>query len=273
MMGTVHGVHELRATVPTGPILVMSPHFDDAALSCAALLERHEPITVYDVFTQRPEPEQVTDWDTRCGFAGSNEAIDARWAEEHDAFEGSPHVVAAVDLLEGHYRTGLRDPRDTERVISAIDSWIAENAASGPVTVALPVGAGSPLGVPTSFVTRLRARRAGTFAFSNSRDHVWVRDTALEHLRASPEVSIWLYEEYPYQFAMGGERVVPAIETWMERTAALRVLPVDRGLKAQRVAAYTSQLGLLFRSTGARAIERALPRVERYWELSPRDSA
>jgi hypothetical protein len=257
--------------VPAGPILVLSPHLDDAALSCGALLERAEPITVYDVFTQRPEPAQVTDWDTRCGFTGSNQAMDARWAEEHEAFDGSPHVFAAVDLLDGQYRTGPRDPRDTARVGEAIDSWIAANStARGDVLiVALPVGAGTPLGVTTSSATRWRARRAGTFAFTNSPDHVWVRDTALEHLRGRTDISIWLYEEYPYQFAMGGDRVVPAIESWMERAAVPHVLSVDRGAKAQRVAAYGSQLSLLFRSTNRRSLERALPRVERYWELAP----
>ena len=264
---------EPLAAAPAGPILVLSPHLDDAALSCGALLERPGPITVYDVFTQRPEPEQVTDWDTRCGFAGSNEAMDARWAEEHVAFDGSQHLFAAIDLLDGQYRPGARDERDTAHLARAIDGWIATNAGDGPMIVALPVGAGTPHGVPPTLPVRWRARRAGTFAFTNSLDHVWVRDTALEHLRDRPDLTIWLYEEYPYQFAMGGHRVVPAIETWLGRTAALRVLPVERAAKARRVAAYESQLELLFRSTSTRALERALPRVERYWELLVRQGA
>ncbi len=269
----MHGVPEPRTAAPAGPILVLSPHLDDAALSCGALLERAEPITVYDVFTQRPEPEQLTDWDTRCGFTGSNEAMDARWAEEYEAFDGSPHVFAAVDLLDGQYCTGPRDPRDAERVTKAIDSWLAANRSAASVTIAMPVGAGTPLGVSTSFPRRWRARRAGTFAFSNSPDHLWVRDTALEHLRERADVAVWLYEEYPYQFAMGGDRVVPAIETWLERTAVLRLLAVDQAAKARRIAAYTSQLELLFRSTSPRALQRALPRVERYWELVAPDPA
>ena len=66
--------------VPSGPLLVLSPHFDDAALSCGALLARTEPLTVLDVFTRRPEPEQATEWDRRCGFRGSDEAMAARFA-------------------------------------------------------------------------------------------------------------------------------------------------------------------------------------------------
>jgi len=149
----------------------------------------------------------------------------------------SARIDPPVTLLDGQYCTGPRDPRDTERVTKAIDSWIAANRSAASVTIAMPVGAGTPLGVSTSFRKRWHARRAGTFAFSNSPDHLWVRDTALEHLRDRTDVVVWLYEEYPYQFAMGGDRVVPAIETWLGRTAVLRVLAVDKGAKARRIAA------------------------------------
>ena len=48
------------ASAPAGPLLLVSPHLDDAALSCAALLERDEPITVLDVFTLVHEPDRST---------------------------------------------------------------------------------------------------------------------------------------------------------------------------------------------------------------------
>jgi len=260
-------VPEARAAAPNGPLLLLSPHLDDVALSCAALLERAEPLTIYDVFTQRPEPEQFTELDKRCGFEGSNEAMDARWAEENQAFDGSPHAVAAVDLLDEQYRDGPRDDRDTLRLERALDSWLA--GIDGPVTVAMPVGAGAPRGVSISLATRWKARRAGTFALNNSADHFFVRDTAISHLRDADDVTFLLYEEYPYLYAMGGSRVVPMIETWVGRRAVGYELAVDPVAKARRVAAYTSQLDMLFRSHSVGALGRALPRTERYWELGP----
>ena len=255
-----------RAAAFDGPLLLLSPHLDDAALSCGALFERDEPFTVFDVFTQRPEPEQVTEWDTRCGFAGSNQAMNARWAEEHRAFAGSAHAFAAIDLLDGQYRDGPRDERDAARLERAIGAWLA--TMGGRAIVAMPVGAGTPRGLSTSFATRWKVRRRGTFAFGNSPDHLFVRDTAIAYLLDKPDVTIVLYEEYPYMFAMSGSRVVPAIERWAGRTAVEHVLRVDRHAKAERIAAYTSQLSLLFRSSAPDSLVRALPATERYWELS-----
>lgn len=261
-------------SVPTGPLLVVSPHLDDAALSCGALLDRAEPVEVCDVFTQRPEPEQFTRWDERCGFTGSHAAMAARWAEEQAAFAGSPHHLHRVDLLDGQYQPGPRPDADRTRLTRAIDEGLARvvagpDGAAEPVVVAVPMGAGTPSGVTPPLRARLRARRAGTFAFDNSPDHLYVRDTVLEHLRGRDDITIWCYEELPYHFAMGGERLVPTIERWTGRRAVVHDVPVDRTAKARRIAAYASQLPLLFRDPDPAAIERTLAPQERYWELRP----
>lgn len=254
------------AFVPDGPLLVLSPHLDDAALSCAALLARAEPLTVLDVFTQRPEPEQVTDWDRRCGFRGSDDAIAARWAEEQAAFAASPHHFAAVDLLDAQYTSGPRDDVDATRIARSIDAWLRE--VGGAATVAVPVGAGTPRGVSRSLLTRWRAKQAGTFVFDNSPDHLFVRDAALGHLRGRPEVDVVLYEEHPYLYSMRGDRLVPALAAWTGRDAQVHDVPVDVAAKAARVAKYSSQLGLLFRVTDEPALAKVLPRTERYWLLT-----
>lgn len=248
---------------------MLSPHLDDAALSCGALLARAEPLTVFDVFTQRPEPEQATEWDRRCGFRGSDEAMAARWAEEQAAFADSPHHFAAVDLLDGQYLTGPRDDADAGRLCRAIDLWVRE-ADAARVTVAVPVGAGTPRGVSKSLLTRWRAKRGGTFAFDNSPDHLFVRDTALEHLRGRPDVHLVLYEDFPYLYAMKGERVVPPLVRWVDREVRREVLAVDTAAKARRVAAYRSQLSLLFRTSDEAALAKVLPTTERYWHLVAR---
>lgn len=254
--------------VPSGPLLVLSPHLDDAALSCGALLARPEPVTILDVFTQRPEPEQVTDWDRRCGFRGSDEAMQARWAEEQAAFGDSPHEFLAVDLLDGQYRSGPRDDAEATRLQRSIDLWLQQ--VNGPVTIAMPVGAGTPRGVSKSFLTRLRARRGGTFAFDNSPDHLFVRDTALAHVGDLPHVHVVLYEDFPYLYAMRGDRLVPPLAAWVGRDVRRQELAVDVGAKARRVAAYGSQLSLLFRTADESALASVLPSVERYWHLIAR---
>jgi hypothetical protein len=255
-------------SVPTGPLLVISPHLDDAALSCGALLERDEPLTILDVFTQRPEPEQRTQWDTECGFAGSHAAMAARWAEEQAAFAGAQHRVEGADLLDGQYLPGLRDDADRRRLAGRLEEWL-EDHRDPHATVVVPLGAGTPPGVRPSARARLRARRAGTFAFDNSPDHLFARDVVLEQLRKQSDVSLWCYEEFPYRFAMDGSRLVRTIERWTHRTAVPHDLPVDRAAKARRIAAYASQLRMLFRDPDPAVIERTLEPTERYWELRP----
>lgn len=252
---------------PPGPLLLLSPHLDDAALSCGALLDRTEAVTVLDVFTHRPDPEQFTDWDRQCGFTGSHAAMAARWAEEQAAFDASPHVLEAVDLLDGQYLAGPRSDDDRRRITRRVDAWLAANADAYRPVVVVPVGAGTPLGLKAPLRSRLRARKAGTYAFSNSPDHLFVRDTVLEHLRERTDVALWCYEELPYLYALGGAGVVPAIERWTGRSAVVHDLPVDRAMKAKRIAAYESQLAKLFREPGVAEIERSLPPTERYWEL------
>jgi hypothetical protein len=253
-------------SVPAGPLLLISPHLDDAALSCGALLERAEPLTVLDVFTQRPEPEQRTRWDAECGFAGSHAAMAARWAEEKAAFAGTPHRVEGADLLDGQYLSGLRDDTDRGRLAALVDAWLASDRnARG--TVVAPIGAGTPSGVRPPVRARLRARRAGTYAFDNSPDHLFTRDVVLEQLRRRPEVALWCYEELPYHYSMDGSRLVRTLERWTGRTAVAHDLPVDRAAKAGRIAAYASQLPMLFRDPDPATIERTLAPTERYWEL------
>lgn len=257
----------VSAAVPSGPLLLLSPHLDDAALSCGAMLDRVEPITVHDVFTHRPDPEQFTAWDRQCGFDGSNAAMSARWAEEQAAFDGAPHTIEALDLLDGQYLAGTRADDDRRRITRRLDDWLHEHAGGAPPVVVTPVGAGTPVGLKAPLPARLRARRAGTYAFSNSPDHLFVRDTVLEHLRGRDDIDVWCYDEFPYHYALDGAHVVTALERWLGRTAVAHDLPVDRAAKATRIAAYASQLPKLFRATDVAAIEASLPATERYWQL------
>ncbi|MGI9540089.1 MAG: hypothetical protein ACR2N6_08075, partial [Miltoncostaeaceae bacterium] len=87
----------------TNPLLVVSPHPDDAALSCGALLDRELPVDIATVFTSAPTPPATTEWDRAAGFADSDEAVAARLAEERAAFADSPHRLHELGELDGQY--------------------------------------------------------------------------------------------------------------------------------------------------------------------------
>jgi LmbE family N-acetylglucosaminyl deacetylase len=65
------------------PLLVISPHLDDAVLGCSQLLSNHPGSLVATVFTASPsETIVLTEWDQGCGFKSSREAMDARRIED-----------------------------------------------------------------------------------------------------------------------------------------------------------------------------------------------
>lgn len=236
----------------------MSPHFDDAALSCAALLARDEPIDVLTVFAGEPDPPQRRPWDALTGFADSSESLAARRAEEVAAFAGTPHRMRTLDLIEDQYLEAPPRPASHARTL--------REAVAGFATVAVPAGAGRRRG-------RLRAwieARLRTFGGPLPHpDHEYARDAALAALAGRPEVAVLAYDELPYAFGGSGRR---ALED-AARAAGLRVgetvrAPVDRAAKAARIAAYASQVPHL--ATDRPPLDRpeSLPPAETYWRLA-----
>ena len=58
-------------------VLVVSPHFDDAALGAAHLLGSYPGSTVITVLAGRPAayPDEVTPWDAASGFAVGDDVV------------------------------------------------------------------------------------------------------------------------------------------------------------------------------------------------------
>lgn len=277
-------------TIPDGPLLVVSPHLDDAALSCAALIDREEPIDIVTVCTGRPRPPRQGDWDRVCGFADSDQAVAARLEEEFVAFAGTAHRLDRLDLLEAQYLDDPRPEHDRDTLGGYVTEWVAAHG-DRPVTVALPACAGRvyhglervvgmPRGTRRAAIKRLvgPVGRA-LLAWANKRvvtrddpvvhgDHRFVRDAVLDALAESPRARFLLYEEVPYLWGHpADEEVARASGRYGLRTTELGVA-VGRDAKARRVGAYRSQLPHLYRHQGHTLDSAAgLPPIERYWLL------
>jgi LmbE family N-acetylglucosaminyl deacetylase len=265
---------------PDGPLLVVSPHFDDVVLSCLALIDRGAPVTILQVFSGAPQPPVAADWDARSGFADSTAALVARRAEEAAAFAGTGHDFRSVGLIDAQYvdigPTGERPAADRQAIAEAIIEWIDEqtaDAASG-VTLALPVGAGRREGelVPVARVRALAARR---FLPSSHVDHRGARDGGVLAARARPHVQVLLYEELPYRQTRRGDRAARLVGACLtepgevSRPVERFDVAVDRPEKAARLRAYVTQLPLIFPAWALRGdrLRRVLPRRERYWRV------
>lgn len=260
--GTSLNGSDRSSEAPEGPLLIVSPHFDDAALSCAALLERSEPVDVLNVFTGEPDPPQRREWDLGSGFADSAVSMAARRAEERAAFTGSVHRLEQLDLLDSQYLYGERAETDRTRIETAIAGW-GEQVAGG--TIALPAGAGR---APSRTRARLR-RLLGEPGPERHPDHALARDAALGALGGLPHLVPLLYEELPYLWGVSAPREARKVARASRRRIVPLVLPVDRVRKAQRIAAYASQVPQLVVSGKSPDDPAVLPHLERYWWLPP----
>ena len=253
----------MRATnaSPTGRLLLVSPHLDDAALSCAALIERPEPIDVLTVFAGEPDPPRQGSWDNLTGFPSSRHSMAARRDEDAAAFSGTPHSMRTMSLLELQYHdVSSRASEDAAIIADALGAW----ADDGGGTVALPAGAGRRRSRLRARIERTIGPRGGTLPHE---DHVFLRDAGLAALVRRRDVTMLLYEELPYAWGGRAERAVAdAARPWGLNPAEIR-LPVDRIAKARRIGAYASQVPH-FWGDGRRLDDPdALPPVERYWRL------
>ena len=235
------------------PILVVEPHYDDAALSCSAFLDRERPLDVLTAFAGVPDPPRRGDWDRICGFADSRESIAVRAAESAAAFADLPHRLSTLPLLEGQY-VDVRESQDSGAVGSAIRAWADENPGG---LVALPAGAGRP----RDLLVRLARRRR----IPPHPDHLFVRDSALA--AADGRWTPVLYEELPYLVGRSPRKEVQRLAAGLGLAAKAVELPVNRARKAARIAVYRSQVRLISPPGMALDDPSALPAIERYWLL------
>src|SRR3984885_3791700 len=87
------------------PIVVVSPHFDDAALGAAHLLTSYPGSTVITVLAGRPPayPEEVSDWDAGGGFVAGEDVVAARQREDQAAMASMQATPVWLDFPDHQY--------------------------------------------------------------------------------------------------------------------------------------------------------------------------
>lgn len=225
------------------PVVVLSPHLDDAVLSCgdllAALPSGSGPAIVTVFSGAGPGPSAVTDWDRSCGFSAGDDVIAARQREDREAarlLDADPIWLCYPDDQQ---RDGASAPVEqiTERIRSVLDLRQAN-------TVLAPIGVLHP-------------------------DHRLLHLISL-HLSRSDHYRTWvLYKDLPYANEPGTSAVVSAslaeagvkdeTPTWEYGRCSER--------KLRALMAYRSQL----RGLGPRW--PAATRDEAYWAITDHFSA
>ena len=128
---------EKRENLGVGvPWLVISPHFDDAALSCGHLLALNPGSVVLTICSGVPEPGvAASSWDRLSGFMTAEQAARERRAEDEKALGVLATRQVTTDILDGPYRDPQTDIED-----KAVE-WIRRVMDEvSPERVAVPVG-------------------------------------------------------------------------------------------------------------------------------------
>jgi LmbE family N-acetylglucosaminyl deacetylase len=221
-------------------MLVISPHYDDAALSAGQLILGADMATmIVTVCAGRPNPAQSTSFDAKCGFADSNTAIVSRHDENEDAARVLGAATYDIGNLDGQYGT----PLDASFVMSTLARCVRVIPDDARIVVA-------PLGLVHA-------------------DHVAVADAvrSMRKFWSSHAIEVYAYEDLPAR-VVWPEEVSPALDVWRglgwSPTLAAPYPPGDLNTKLAACSMYASQWDEVCGVGGAACI--AVP--ERIWRMS-----
>jgi len=174
---------------PYGPVLVLSPHLDDAVIDCWSVLSDSDPVTVVTIYAGIPKPGPAGHWDALAGAQERAQRMRDRRAEDLAALALAGRSGVHLPFPQADHRTGPPPP------MSAVDRAVARHLPSASVVYA-----------PAVLGTR-------------HPDHALVRDYALA--LAAHGVPVRLYADAPYAVIYGW----PA---WVTGAAPDPHLDVDR---------------------------------------------
>lgn len=224
---------------PSGPVVVLSPHFDDGALSVSGILSGLTgPVLMVTVCGGVPstEGDQPAEWDARCGFESASAAAERRAAEDAQSCRTLGFQSLHLGERDSAYASDVRAGR---RPMEPLREYLAGQLGPGQA-VFVPLGVGS------------------------HPDHTSVRRVALEALHAKGTTTVWAYADLPYSSILpgwgsadwndegGGERLWQPDGAVAEPYRFTERRPVTLGLdewrrKRDAVLAHASQLAALGR--------------------------
>lgn len=235
--------------------IVLSPHFDDGALSAASVLCAAGPAALLvTVCGGEPDATGDDEWDRQCGFESGPAAARGRAAEDRAAAAVAGNPVLHLPLPDAPYRTAF--PLD--QIVEAVRQLIRPS-----VRLWAPVGIGS------------------------HPDHVGTRDAAISAARDSG-CTLALYADCPYAFITGWDatdETRAAEDRWTPRLAELsglvdavrpRVVELDDAAMRAKVAmvrCHASQLAGLGVDLPLLMAWDGPLRREMFWPVGPTGQA
>jgi hypothetical protein len=238
------------------PAVILSPHLDDAVLSCWHVLTEPGDVSVINVFAGIPDRlAEPAWWDEYTGATDSAERVAERVEEDRRALALAGRTAANLGLLDEQYR-------EAEPMVAPLTEQLGQLLAPG-AHVYAPAG------------------------FANHTDHALVRAAALELRTHGFAVS--LYADLPHATLYGWPAWVTggrasrsrdlAAVTWERSLAATGIEtqemipvvhaldPAARASKLEAVRTYRTQLQGLIELAGRPLADREALGYEVDWAL------
>ena len=253
-------------------VLILSPHFDDAVLSCWSVLTGAEQVEVLNVFTGAPAPaSELHPGELLTGADDSQARARERVAEDRDALALAGAHARNLDLLEHPHWLASRPP---ERLLRRVVRRVAATEVEDRLHTVMQAGNGH---VDAS--THIYAPAA----IGGHPDHVVVREWACGLLREGARVSF--YADQPYCYAYGwphwviGEEPDPYLDVAREwerdlDTASVSFGDLDADVvrldaahedKVRALRRYRTQFSVLEGGANKRVSSPALTGWEVFW--------
>lgn len=224
-------------------LVVVSPHFDDAAMGAGHLLMRFPGSTVITVLGGRPAayPDPPGEWDALGGFKAGDDVVGIRQEEDRAAMAVLDATPVWLDFADHQY---LAPPERTplDDVAAALERAIVEAEATA---VFIPMGLANP-------------------------DHVLTHDAAMAVRQRHLDRAWFAYEDHGYKHLPGllAWRVAKLFRSGVWPTPAVVPIEPDDERKAKAIWCYASQIAPLERDHALR--ERLAAHVpEQFWRLAP----
>ena len=237
-----------------GPLVLLSPHLDDAVFSCWSVAARGGDVTVVNVFAAIPPIGLLTTWDRLTGATDSAIRMKERIAEDRAALSRAERSPVNLHFLAGDYR---RRPPNIRTLLTALVECAPKASC-----VYAPAGIGG------------------------NGDHLLV--TRLGYAIAASGVPVRLYADIPYAVTYGwphwvtGGEIKPFVrpevhwEPYLHgsRWASARLVPEvvvlsddDRRAKAAAMQEYRSQLPAITGGSLDRLNAPAIGSFEVFWDV------
>ncbi len=236
--------------------VILSPHFDDAALSCWHVLAGAGEVRVVNVFAGEPPAGTLGWWDRLAGASDSAAAVRARVQEDRLALARAGRTAVNLPFLDCQYREG---DQAAAEIVEALCDELAPDAR-----IYAPASLGD-----------------------HHPDHTAVRSAALALHAQGADVT--LYADLPHATLLGWPRWVlnggsstqdRASEQWASQLEATgialkRMTPTTHQLdaheherKLEAVLAYATQIAPLQRVSGSSLEDPEALGFEVDWRLA-----